>query len=32
MPMTPGYQPELDVTPLLDPDQSGYYMSLFGVL
>jgi hypothetical protein len=31
-PMTPGYRPELDVTPLLDPDQSSYYMSLIGIL
>jgi hypothetical protein len=32
IPMTPGYRPELDVTPLLDPDQASYYMRLIGIL
>jgi hypothetical protein len=27
-PMTPGYRPELDVSPLLEPDQVSYFMSL----
>jgi hypothetical protein len=31
-PMTVGYRPELDITPLLDPDQASYYMSLIGIL
>jgi hypothetical protein len=31
-PMTPGYHPELDVSPLLEPDQTSYYMSLIGIL
>ncbi len=31
-PMTPGYRPELDVSPLLDEDQASYYMSLIGIL
>jgi hypothetical protein len=31
-PMTPGYRPELDVSPLLEPDQASYYMSLIGIL
>lgn len=30
--MTPGYRPELDVSPLLEPDQASYYMSLIGIL
>jgi hypothetical protein len=31
-PMTPGYRPELDVSPLLEEDQASYYMSLIGIL
>jgi len=31
-PMTPGYRPELDVSPLLDQDQASYFMSLIGIL
>ena len=31
-PMTPGYRPELDITPLLDPDQASSFMSLIGIL
>jgi hypothetical protein len=31
-PMTPGYRPKLDVSPLLDEDQASYYMSLIGIL
>jgi hypothetical protein len=31
-PMTPGYRPELDVSPLLEPDQASYFMSLIGIL
>jgi hypothetical protein len=31
-PMMPGYQPELDISPLLDPDQASYYMSLISIL
>jgi hypothetical protein len=30
--MTPGYRPELDVSPLLEDDQASYYMSLIGIL
>jgi hypothetical protein len=31
-PMQSNYQPELDVSPLLDPDQAQYYASLIGTL
>jgi hypothetical protein len=31
-PMTSGYRPKLDISPLLDPDQANYYMSLIGIL
>ena len=31
-PMTSGYRPELDSTPLLKPEQASYYQSLIGVL
>jgi hypothetical protein len=31
-PMTPGYRPELDVSPLLETDQASYYTSLIGIL
>ncbi len=31
-PMQLDYQPELDVSPLLDPDQANYYASLIGIL
>jgi hypothetical protein len=31
-PMQPNYRPELDVSPLLDPDQANHYTSLIGVL
>ena len=31
-PMTPGYRPELDLSPLLEPDQASYFMSLIGIL
>lgn len=31
-PMQTNYRPELDVTPLLEPDQANYYQSLIGVL
>jgi hypothetical protein len=31
-PMTPGYRPELDISPLLETDQASYYMSLIGIL
>jgi len=31
-PMQQNYHPELDVSPLLDPDQASYYMSLIGIL
>jgi hypothetical protein len=30
--MMPGYRPESDVTPLLEPDQASYFMSLIGIL
>jgi hypothetical protein len=30
--MQPGYRPELDVSPLLNPEQANYYMSLIGIL
>jgi hypothetical protein len=30
--MQQNYRPELDVSPLLDPDQANYYMSLIGIL
>ncbi len=31
-PIAFGYRPELDTTPLLNPDQANYYQSLIGVL
>jgi hypothetical protein len=31
-PMQTNYRPELDVSPLLDPDQANYYASLIGIL
>jgi hypothetical protein len=31
-PMQTNYRPELDVSPLLDPEQANYYMSLIGIL
>jgi len=31
-PMQGNYRPELDVSPLLDPEQANYYMSLIGIL
>lgn len=31
-PMQPGYRPELNVSPILNPDQANYYMSLIGIL
>jgi hypothetical protein len=31
-PMQINYRPELDVSPLLGPDQASYYMSLIGIL
>jgi hypothetical protein len=31
-PMQTSYRPELDVSPLLDPDQANYYASLIGIL
>jgi hypothetical protein len=31
-PMQQNYHPELDVSPLLDPDQASYYMSLIRIL
>ena len=31
-PMTTSYRPELDVTPVLKPGMSSYYMSLIGIL
>ncbi len=31
-PMQTNYRPELDVTPILGPDQANYYQSLIGVL
>ena len=31
-PMQSNYRPELDVSPLLDPDQAQYYASLIGTL
>ncbi|MFN9980135.1 MAG: hypothetical protein ACK53Y_09490, partial [bacterium] len=30
--MQTNYRPELDVSPLLDPEQANYYMSLIGIL
>ena len=30
--MTTGYRPELDVSPLLEPGQASYFMSLIGIL
>jgi len=31
-PMQPKYRPELDVSPILNPEQASYYMSLIGIL
>ncbi len=31
-PMQAGYRPELDVSPVLGPDQANYYQSLIGIL
>ena len=31
-PLTSGYRPELDVSPLLDEDGANYYMNLIGIL
>jgi len=31
-PMQVNYRPELDVSPVLDPEQANYYMSLIGIL
>ncbi|MFN9957522.1 MAG: hypothetical protein ACK55I_30820, partial [bacterium] len=31
-PMQANYRPELDVSPILGPDQASYYMSLIGIL
>lgn len=31
-PMQPGYRPELDISPILNPEQANYYMSLIGIL
>ena len=31
-PLSPGYRPEIDVTPELSPDQASYYQSLIGIL
>ena len=31
-PMRPDYRPGLNVSPVLDPDQANYYMSLIGIL
>jgi len=31
-PMQTGYQPELDISPVLGPDQANYFQSLIGVL
>jgi hypothetical protein len=31
-PMSPGYRPELNVSPLLEHDQVNYFMSLIGIL
>ncbi len=31
-PMQSDYSPELDISPLLDPDQANYFMSLIGIL
>jgi hypothetical protein len=31
-PMSSGYHPELDISPLLEPAQANYYMSLIGIL
>jgi hypothetical protein len=31
-PMQANYRPELDVSPVLSPDQASYYMSLIGIL
>lgn len=30
--MQSNYRPELDVSPVLDPEQANYYMSLIGIL
>jgi hypothetical protein len=31
-PMQSNYRPELDISPILDPEQANYYMSLIGIL
>lgn len=31
-PMTPGYRPEIDVTPELLPKEAGHFQSLIGIL
>jgi hypothetical protein len=31
-PMQPGYRPELDISPVLGPEQANYFQSLIGVL
>jgi hypothetical protein len=31
-PMQANYHPELDISPILDPEQASYYMSLIGIL
>jgi len=31
-PLSNGYHPELDVSPLLDDEQANYYMNLIGIL
>ena len=30
--MQSNYRPELDISPILDPEQANYYMSLIGIL
>jgi hypothetical protein len=31
-PLSSGYQPELDVSPLLNDDETNYYQNLIGIL
>ncbi len=31
-PMRKGYRPELDISPILEPEQANYYASLIGIL